>query len=354
LLYGTAKTYTDNESNSPNASTANWTTEEVNVCRYTYPFAVQTISKRGDVFFMKKLIIFSFIALILCCLNIQLVLGQEIQEQPKSREGGQETETQAFFKAEKAEVPIIMYHLVTKNGRYIGKHGITPDELESDLKYLKDNGYQTVVMSDLVAFVKKGKNLPDKPIVLTFDDGNSSDYRYLYPLLQKYGMKAVISVLGKASDECTVLASKVDEPPILPNLTWGQIKEMHESKLVEVQNHSYDLHGGTIGSAQRQGESVENYHRRLREDLTKLQERIKEMTGAEPNTFTYPLGRVSENAQEVIEELGLVASLSCRSGINILTEDDMACLYLLKRDNRPSGVPVSTILQRINDTKNKK
>ena len=253
--------------------------------------------------------------------------------------------TEAFFKAETADVPIIMYHLVTKNSRYVGKHGITPTELESDLKYLKDNGYETIVMEDLIAFVKNGTNLPKKPVVLTFDDGNSSDYRYLYPLLQKYDMKAVVSVLGRPVDECTILATACDQPKIFPTLTWDQVKEMHESKYIEIQNHSYDMHGSN-GSAKRQGEDPESYRKRLREDLIKLQERMKEMSGAVPNTFTYPRGIVSDEAKPVFDELGIVATLSCHDGINHLKENDMDCLYRLKRDNRPSGTPVSAILSK--------
>ena len=245
-----------------------------------------------------------------------------------------------------AEVPIIMYHLVTKNGRYVGKHGITPTELESDLKYLKENGYQTVVMEDLIAFVHKGKSLPEKPVVLTFDDGNSSDYRYLYPLLQKYEMKAVVSVIGKATDECTVLAAKQERPIIFPNLTWEQIKEMSESEYIEIQSHSYNLHGKG-GSTRRSGESVEDYQKRLREDLEKMQQVTKEMAKTAPNTFTYPFGLISDDSKQVLEELGIMASLSCHDGINYLKENDKDCLYRLKRDNRPSGVPVSRVLQNM-------
>ena len=297
---------------------------------------------------MRKRIFFPFIVIFLCFLTARPVYGQESQEGQEGEKGKRSEE--AFFKAKTAEVPIIMYHLVTKNKRYLGKHGISPEELENDLKYLKENGYETVVMSDLINFVHKGKDLPNKPIVLTFDDGNSSDYRYLFPLLKKYEMKAVVSVLGKATDECTVLAAAQKEAVIFPNLTWEQIKDMSSSKYIEIQNHSYDLHGKN-GSAQRDGEPVEIYHKRLREDLSKTQERVEEMTGKKPNTFTFPLGRVSDNSREVLEELGLIASLSCHDGYNYLKKDDPDCLYRLKRDNRPSGVSISTVLGRMRKNK---
>ena len=247
---------------------------------------------------------------------------------------------------ETAEVPIIMYHLVTENSRYIGKFGITPSELESDLQYLKENGYETVTIADLISFVEDGNSLPEKPIVLTFDDGNSSDYRYLYPLLQKYEMKAVLSILGKANDECTVLASTHGEDAKFPNLTWAQIKELSESPLIELQNHSYDLHGKR-GSGSNKGEPIETYKARLSADLQKMQQRIEEMTGEIPTTFTYPLGIISDGSEEVLQELGFTASLSCQSGMNKLSVGDTDGLYRLKRSNRPSGTHVSTLISKM-------
>lgn len=295
---------------------------------------------------MKKRLIYPFIVLALCCFGTQPVFAEETENLEQKTEQKESSSAPAFLKPKIAEVPIIMYHLVTKNSRYIGKHGITPEELESDLKFLKEKGYQTIVMEDLIAFVKKERDLPDKPIVLTFDDGNSSDYRYLYPLLQKYDMKAVVSVLGRPTDECTVLASNHEGTHNFPTLTWNQIKEMNDSKLVEIQNHSYDLHKDE-GSGQKQGESVEDYHKRLREDLKKMQARTKEMLGFEPNTFTYPFGIVSDNAKPVLDELEIIATLSCHDGINYLKENDLECLYRLKRDNRPNGVSVSEVLEKM-------
>ena len=88
------------------------------------------------------------------------------------------------------ELPIIMYHSVLKSrsGDYI----VHPSELENDLKYIKENGYETVVMADLINFVYEGVELPEKPIMITFDDGYYNNLGYAVPLLQKYGMKAVI------------------------------------------------------------------------------------------------------------------------------------------------------------------
>jgi peptidoglycan/xylan/chitin deacetylase (PgdA/CDA1 family) len=260
---------------------------------------------------------------------------------------------EVFFKQNKtAEVPIVMYHLVTKNGKYIGRYGISPDELESDLIYLKENGYKTVTISDLVNFVHHGKRLPKNPIVLTFDDGNRSDYEYLYPLLKKYNMKAVLSVMGKTSDEITKMALD-NKNGKFSNLTWPQIQEMVKSGHVEIQNHSYNLHG-LGGSGKRKNESMEHYQARLGKDLLHIQERCWEELAYRPNTFTYPLGVVSKGSGEVLKEMGFAASLSCQEGMNILTQGEKDDLFLLKRDIRPSGYSIKRVLDKYNKEINKK
>jgi len=255
-------------------------------------------------------------------------------------------ETEVFFRRQKeANVPIIMYHLVTENSRYIGKYGIRPSQLEEDLKYLRDNGYNTVVMQDLIDFVVDGKRLPANPVVLTFDDGNSSDYKYLFPLLKQYEMKAVICIIGSAVDKMTEEHAKYPKGRY-PNLNWAQVVEMHESGLLEVQSHGYNVHG-KAGSGRLKRESEGEYHSRLAADLTKLQGLCEEHLGYKPNTFCYPLGVISKESRAVLEELGFVASLSCQEGINVITYEDKACLFKLNRNNRPSGRSIEDVLKDI-------
>ena len=70
---------------------------------------------------------------------------------------------------------------------------LSPAQFESDLKYLKENGYHTVVVQDLIDYVEKGVPLPEKPVMLTFDDGYYNNYYYAFPLLEEYDAKIVIS-----------------------------------------------------------------------------------------------------------------------------------------------------------------
>ncbi|MDW2800825.1 polysaccharide deacetylase family protein [Clostridium boliviensis] len=134
-------------------------------------------------------------------------------------------------------VPIIMYHQVKDSG--LGNDVISPSEFESDLKYLKDNNYNTITMAQLIDYVYNKKDLPQNPVILAFDDGYLSTYLNVYQLLKEYNMKIVLSIIGKSVDEF----SKVkDENIEYSHVTWDEVKEMQESGLVEMQNHSYGLH----------------------------------------------------------------------------------------------------------------
>ena len=245
------------------------------------------------------------------------------------------------------KVPIIMYHSILKDPARSNKYTITPAVLEEDLKYIKANGYETITISDLISYVYDDKPLPPKPIILTFDDGHYNNYGYLYPLLEKYDMKAVISIVGSYTDKF----SETDEANLnYSYLRWKDINELISSGRVEFQNHTYNLHDNThgrIGAKKKKGESDNEYKKILEEDINKLQNEFKENTGYVPTCFTYPFGGISNSSLDIIKELGFKASLSCEEGINKITKNPNS-LYLLKRYNRPSYVSTYNIFKKFN------
>ena len=95
-----------------------------------------------------------------------------------------------------------MYHSILKDASRTGKYVITPSRVEEDLIYLQENGYETVVVADLIAYVTDGTPLPEKPVMITLDDGYLNNLTYMLPLLEQYDMRAVISVIGLYSERC--------------------------------------------------------------------------------------------------------------------------------------------------------
>lgn len=243
-------------------------------------------------------------------------------------------------------VPIVMYHSVLKDSQRSGKYIITPATLEEDLKYIANNGYTTITMSDLISYVYEDTPLPEKPIILTFDDGHYNNLGYAVPLLEKYHMKGIISIVGEYTDTF----SKTDEANLnYSYLRWKDIKQLIASGTIEFQNHTNNLHStsnGRMGCSKKSYESNESYSNVLSNDILTLQKKFWQNTGYMPNTFTYPFGSISKTSLPIIKQLGFKASLSCASGINYITKDP-DCLYCLKRNNRPSGITTEDFFKKM-------
>ena len=233
-----------------------------------------------------------------------------------------------------AQVPILMYHSLLKSKGGNTPYIIRPEQFEADLRYLKDNGYHTVVMADLLAFVDEGRPLPDKPVVLSFDDGHYNNVTYALPLLEKNGMRAVLSVVGSFTDEATAERGDGAGNPNYAYLSWADIARLHPEGVFEFQNHSYNSHsirGSRYGCMKQAGENSDAYAAFLKSDLTRFQDKIAAEAGYRPAFFTYPFGAVSKESTALLKELGFRGSLSCSEGVNTLTVGDTDGLFMLKR-----------------------
>lgn len=219
-------------------------------------------------------------------------------------------------------LPILMYHGLCQEESRRNQYMIDPACFESDLQYLQDNGYTTIFISELIDCIDNNQPLPKNPIILTFDDGYLNNYTYAFPLLEKYHMKAVISPIGIAADEAEY---ETYRNPLWSQCQWNQLKEMADSGLVEIQNHTYNLHqisGAKRGAAALRGEAEEEYTLRLKEDLKKSNESILSHIGKEPEAFVYPFGAKSNSTEEIVRSMGFQAILDCEEKINNITSSE--------------------------------
>lgn len=250
-------------------------------------------------------------------------------------------------------LPVIMYHHILKSSKLLGAYVITPTELENDFKWIQKEGYTPVVVADLLDYVHNGTPLPEKPIMITFDDGYESNYVYAFPLLQKYQYKAVISIYGRCTDEFT---QTEDKHLNYSHITWDEIKKMADSGLVEFQNHTYNMHSNASGK--RKGiqklysEDEAAYKKNLMDDVGKLQREFQEQLGYAPTAFTYPFGYLEPSAEPILREMGFQASFSCEEKIHYITRDP-ECLYKIKRFNRPHDMNTADFFQKMESTAKK-
>jgi len=232
-----------------------------------------------------------------------------------------------------------MYHQITKNPTRAGQYCVTYSELENDLKYIKRSGYTPITTEKLLKYVYDGEPLPEKPIMLTFDDGYETVYSYLLPLLEEYDMCAVASVVGAYTDMFTQLD---DHTLSYSYMTWDEIKELANGDRIEIQSHSYDLHklnnSGRNGAKKVSGESIHEYSAFLNYDLGKMQTLTEEKTGYKPTAFTYPYGCYSKESMNILKSMGFEAAFVCEERVNYIDTENTDWLYRIGRYNRPHGI----------------
>jgi len=240
-----------------------------------------------------------------------------------------------LLKNEQIELPIIMYHHLSYKSRLWGDYVISPDLFEEDLKYFKDAGYESITVNELISWSEGKGALPEKPIMITFDDGFEAACVYAEPLLKKYGYTAVMAVIGSTSDLFTRLPDHMLD---YSHLCWDDVRRLSLGNVFEIQSHTFNLHtfGKRRGCSKMKGESFEAYRAVLRDDFNMFQARCEEYGVLTCPSIAFPFGLYSSETIEIIKELGYKASFICAERINHL-ERSPDYLHKLCRFNRRSG-----------------
>ncbi len=203
------------------------------------------------------------------------------------------------------------------------------------LEYLRQNGYTFISPARIQQAKQGGAPLPDKAVLLTFDDGYLSFYHFVFPLLKLYRIPAIISIATSWIDH-------PDKKISSPLMSWKQIKEVLDSGLVFISSHTHDLHkeipynsAGNVGPASslfrydletKSYESEEMFFKRVAADLRESIKIIQRQTGQKPSLLTWPYGEFNKLALKEAQKLGFAMIFTL--------EDGFADLKYLDRINR--------------------
>lgn len=252
-----------------------------------------------------------------------------------------------------ANVPVLMYHHIDEEGN--DDVNISSALFEAQMAALAEEGYTAVFPDDLAAYVYEGKALPDKPVVITFDDGYLSNYEYAWPILEKYGMKATIFVIGSTIGNTEHY--KDTDYPITPHFSYEQGAEMVASGVISIQSHTYDMHQWAPYEDSDQprenilaleGESEEDYRSLLSADCQKIRQVIQEGMGeASVHVMAYPSGQFDTLSQVTLLENGFDITFTTQVGSNTLIKGQPQSLLGLHRYNMNESVSVEQMLEWI-------
>ena len=193
-------------------------------------------------------------------------------------------------------VPVLNYHQIEeKDGNPLT---LWPDQFEAQMAYLSSEGYTTITIDEMMDAFENGTPLPEKPVIITFDDGYADNYEYAYPILKKYGFKATIFLI-------------YDFTNTYPNyLTWDQIAEMKESGLIRFESHT--MTHANLAELTSTDE--------LRHEIADSHELLSEKLGYDMHYIAYPGGRVNEEIEEITRATGYRGAFTVHYGLSTPTE----------------------------------
>lgn len=193
------------------------------------------------------------------------------------------------------KVPILMYHYISippaDADIYRQDLSVTPENFRAQMQYLAENGYTTIDLYDLSLAILGKKELPAKPVILTFDDGYADNYLNAFPVLQEYGLTGTFFVVTEFIDQNRE-----------GYMTWEMAKEMAAAgNRIEPHSRTHpDLRGQP--------------REKLIWEILGPQETIAYHLGYKPQFFNYPAGRYDEAVIQILQELNFWGAVTTMGG----------------------------------------
>ena len=247
-------------------------------------------------------------------------------------------------------LPVLMYHHfdeTSKDGTVV-----TPDRFREQMTALREAGYQAVTVPQVIGYVREGTPLPEKPVLITMDDGYDSNLTVAAPILEETGMRATIFTIGINEGEEYYAHS--GEPMWQHRFAFEEAAPWVEKGIIDVQSHTFDMHqlesygySGRDGVRRMRGESAEDYRRALLGDAEAFRERRGDRVATELLALAYPFGYYDMEADKIMGEAGYQLTVTIDERMNRLRAGDEACLRMLGRFNVTDHTTGEALVDRL-------
>ncbi|EMY5506658.1 polysaccharide deacetylase family protein [Bacillus wiedmannii] len=203
------------------------------------------------------------------------------------------------------KVPVLQYYYLAKDKDKKGnpefkdkKNILSVSEFEKQIKYLADNKYHALTLKEFEGFIKDKKSLPEKSVLITFDNSSKSNYVYAYPILKKYKMHAVSFAV---SSKLTEQVQKFD-PKNIQRLSKVELEKMKD--VFEIGSHTHDLHKEIDNEAALIKTAKDDVKKDILQSNKLLQTKY----------FSYPFGKYNKASVEAINELKVELAFNSSPG----------------------------------------
>ena len=191
-------------------------------------------------------------------------------------------------------VPVLNYHQV--NNKFNTVLTMKPANFDEQMKYLHDNDYHSITLEQFDAYMRGEGDLPDRPVLITFDDGYVDNYENAYPILKKYHMRGTIFLI----------INLMNTPGYL---TWDQVKEMSADGM---EFGSHTISHKPLTSFDRAG---------VRHELQDSKDIIEKMTGKPCHFIAFPEGKYNDMVMEETRGAGYRYAFTVETGRDFPWDD---------------------------------
>ncbi|WMM26342.1 polysaccharide deacetylase family protein [Tissierella sp. MB52-C2] len=179
-----------------------------------------------------------------------------------------------------------MYHSVG----YADNNGLimNPEEFRKQIQYIKENNYTVLTLNELYEIFNKNLPIPEKSVVITFDDGYADNYKYAYPILKEFGIKATIFVITDTIDEDN--------------------NYLNSQQIKELQNNGIDIQDHTCQHIEL---DKLTYEKQL-ETINKSKEYLEKLLNKKVNYISYPYGKYNEDTIKAVKDAGYLMGFTTK------------------------------------------
>lgn len=240
-----------------------------------------------------------------------------------------------LYRRQGTPLPVLMYHHFEADGPCGADSVVSGERFREQLLALRAAGYTAVDPFEVADFVEKGTPLPDKPVLITMDDGYASNLEVAAPILEECGMKATVFAIGATVGRTTYPGSQTVLDP--PRFSWDQARPWVDKGVLCVQSHTYEMHHRAgaewdrDGVLKKRGESMADYRAALQADVQQAGQELEDGLGVPLIAVAFPYGLWSRTAVEEFRQAGVKLTFTTHYGCSRIRQGQAATMQALDR-----------------------
>jgi peptidoglycan/xylan/chitin deacetylase (PgdA/CDA1 family) len=228
-------------------------------------------------------------------------------------------------------IPILNYHSISSRGTdCFVKFTLHPEVFSQHMKLISDQGYTPITVKDFAKIVRNSLPLPNKPVILTFDDGFADFYHSAFPILQRFYFQATLFVVtDNIGGTSKWLKSENEEGRRM--ISWSQLSEVQRAGIECGAHSATHIHLDTAKPEI------------ARQEIIRSKDALEQKLGSPVHSMAYPYGHYTRTVCQMVIEARYSAACAVRNAMSH-TDDNLFSLARITIDHRTDAARLRDLL----------